>query len=232
MNARFMRSLAATPIPCGSLIFSARFVLSVCMLFSSCLLSACLLSACLFQEGGGSDTETLTGSVSDPAGAPAARTAVKLIPADYDPSRPDASRIRRALTDGAGRFSFGNLEKGKTYNVIAGKPAENAWAYADGALPGGNPHALTLTQAKVFLFGLHAEGYQKADSGIAYFPGTDILTRCDGISFSKVDSVPDGALRFVVESRAGWAHDTTLASASVVDTAKIIATRDGVVLNP
>jgi hypothetical protein len=157
---------------------------------------------------------------------------VKLIPADYDPSHPQDSRIRRVLTDDAGRFRFEKLEKGKAYNVIAGNTVGNAWAYASGVLPGGEPNPLTLAQAKVFLFDLHTEDYMQADSGIAYFPGTDILTRCDGVSFSKVDSVPTGALRFVVESRAGWAHDTTLASASVIDTAKVIATRNGVILYP
>lgn len=210
MKSRFLRGLAAALVPGLSM----------------------LLAACLLQEGGGSDTETLTGSVSLPAGAPAAGTMVKLIPNDYDPSHPQDSRILRSLTDADGRFRFEKLEKGKVYNVIAGNTAGHAWAYAAGALPGGEPNALTLSQAKVFLFDLHAENYQRADSGIAYFPGTDILTRCDGVSFSKVDSVPHGALRFVVESRAGWAHDTTLASASIIDTAKIFATRNGVVLNP
>jgi hypothetical protein len=214
MNARFMRGPAATLIPCGSL------TLALC------------LASCLFQEGGGSDTETLTGSVSTPAGAPAARIRVKLIPADYDPSHPDDALIRRALTDDAGRFRFGKLEKGKAYNVIAGSAAANAWAYASSALPGAEMEALSLTRAKVFLFNLHSENYQQADSGIAYFPGTDILAQCDGVSVATVDSVPAGALRFVVESRAGWAHDTTLASASVIDTANVVATRTDVILYP
>lgn len=227
MNTRFMRGIAATLSPCGSLIFS-NCLFTACLIFSACL----FLSACIFHEGGGSDTETLTGTVSLPAGAPAARTMVKLIPIDYDPSQPDDSRIRRTLTDDAGRFNFGKLEKGGTYNVIAGNTLEKTWALAKGVLPGTKNKALVLAQAKVFLFDLHAENYQRADSGVAYFPGTDILTRCDGLRASRVDSVPAGALRFVVESRLGWAHDTTLASASVIDTAKVLATKNGVVLNP
>jgi hypothetical protein len=227
MNTRFMRGFAATLTPCGSFIYSSRF-------FAACFFTACLfLSACVLQEGGGSDTETLTGSVADPGGAPAARTMVKLIPIDYDPSHPDDSRILRVLTDDAGRFKFGRLEKGKAYNVIAGNTLEKTWAYAKGVRPGTEDKALILARAKVFLFDLHAENYQRADSGIAYFPGTDILTRCDGISFSTVDSVPSGALRFVVESLgSGWVHDTTLVSASVIDTAKVLATENGVILYP
>lgn len=229
MNTRFMRCLAATRITRGSLFFTPNLHFSISLLISACF----LFSACLFQEGGGSDTETLTGSVSNPVGAPAARIRVKAIPEDYDPSHPDDSRIRRVLTDDAGRFHFKNLEKGQAYNVIAGDAFEKTWAYAKEVRSGGKTNPLILSQAKVFLFDLHAENYQRADSGIAYFPGTDILTRCDGVSFSTVDSVPSGALRFVVESLgAGWAHDTTLASASVSDTAKVLASRKGVILYP
>ncbi|MDB5107042.1 MAG: hypothetical protein JWP91_4731 [Fibrobacteres bacterium] len=195
-----------------------------------------LTAACLFfpeeetAQGGGSDTETLTGLVSSPSGLPAAGASVKLIPADYDPSHPDPARIRRAVTDPSGHFRIDKLEKGKAYNVIAGSAAQKAWAIAAGLQPGTDRKDLSLSTAKVFLFSLHSEDYMKSDSGIAYFPGTDILTRCDGLFPSEIDSVPMGALRFVVESRAGWVHDTTLVSVS--DTAKVIATRSTMFLYP
>ena len=192
-----------------------------------------LTAACLFfpedgkvAEGGGSDTETITGLISMPTGLPAVGASVKLIPTDYDPSHPDSTRIRRAFTDESGRFRFEKLEKGKAFNVIAGTAVGKSWAYAPGLLSSRDSRKLTLADAKVFLFELHTENYQSIDSGIAYFPGTDIFTRCDGVTFSTVDSVPMGAGRFVVRSRAGWAHDTTLAS--VPDTAKVIATKNGV----
>jgi hypothetical protein len=196
------------------------------------LITACIFEAEKVAHGGGSDTETLTGLVTTPEGTPSARTWVKLIPADYDPSHPDTTLIHRAMTDDSGRFLFEKIAKGKAYNIIAGSAADKSWAYAPGVEAGAVKGRLTLNLAlaKVFLFELHTENYSSLDSGIAFFPGTDIFTRCDGVSFSKVDSVPTGALRFVVRSRAGWSHDTTLAS--VVDTAKVLATRNGVQLYP
>jgi hypothetical protein len=181
-------------------------------------------------QGGGSDTETLTGLVLSPDATPAAHALVKLLPADYDPSHPDTARIRRAITDDSGHFRFEKLDSGQSYNLIAGKAVEKSWALAAGLKAGKDTTRLSLALAKVFLFSLHAGGYQKADSGIAYFPGTDILARCDGVHASQVDSVPMGALRFVVESRAGWAHDTTLIS--IGDTAKVDATKNGVTVGP
>ena len=206
----------------------------------SALAAALITASCVFftqddrtAHGGGSDTETLTGLVSTPAGAPAAGALVKLIPADYDPSHPDTARLRRMIADSAGKFRFDSLDKAQAYNLIAGgagNAGEKTWAFAGGlrAGPGSKPLALSL--AKVFLFALHSDSYNVLDSGIAYFPGTDILAHCEGVKASEVDSVPMGVLRFVVESRAGWAHDTTLVSAP--DTAKVAADKSGVTVSP
>ena len=212
-------------------------IVQALLLAAALLIAACLFTACLFDGektamGGGSDTETLTGLIASPDGKPSTRMQVKLIPVDYNPSHPDTTLILRALTDNAGRYRFEKLAKGKTYNLIAGNAAGKSWTFAPDLPVGTAIGNLTLASAKVFLFEMHTENYVTADSGIAYFPGTDILTRCNGINYSSVDSVPMGALRFVVESRAGWAHDTTLASAAVKDTAKVIATQSGVMLYP
>jgi hypothetical protein len=189
---------------------------------------ALALAACVsFTDGGGSDTETLTGIVTGSGGVPAARTLVKLIPADYDPSHPDTARIRRVLTGADGKFSFGKLEAGRAYNVIAGRAAEKSWAFAPGLKAGPGGRTLSLTLAKVFYFSLHSEIYMPKDSGIAYFPGTDILAHCNGLTASLVDSVPMGALSFVVESRAGWKHDTTLVN--VNDTVDVEASEAGII---
>lgn len=204
-------------------------------IFALCL-SLSAVSCVLFPDddktarGGGSDTETLTGWVASPTGQPSARTLVKLIPADYDPSRPDTTRIRRAMTDDSGHFRFEKLEKAKAYNVIAGNAGEKSWALASGLTAGPERKTLSLTLAKVFLFSLHSDAYTLQDSGIAYFPGTDIFTRCNGVTTSVVDSVPMGALRFVVESRTGWKHDMTVIS--VKDTTEVVASKDGLILYP
>lgn len=200
------------------------------------VLSLSAVSCVLFPEedktaqGGGSDTETLTGWVASPTGRPSARTLVKLFPADYDPSRPDTTRIRRAMTDDSGHFRFEKLEKAKAYNVIAGNAGEKSWALASGLTAGPERKTLSLSLAKVFKFSLHSNAYTNLDSGVAYFPGTDIFTRCNGVTASVVDSVPSGALRFVVESRTGWKHETTVIS--VKDTTDVVAGKDGLILYP
>ncbi|HKP95860.1 MAG TPA: carboxypeptidase-like regulatory domain-containing protein [Fibrobacteria bacterium] len=180
--------------------------------------------------GGGSDSETLTGAVSAPDGSPAVGALVKLIPAAYDPSHPDTALIRRAVTDDSGAFRFGKLDSAASYNVIVGKATEKSWAFMGGLKPGPERKPLALSLAKVFFFSMHAEGYEKQDSGIAYFPGTDILARCGGITASQVDSVPMGVLHFVVMSRAGWQHDTTLTMAA--DTTKVSAGKSRLILLP
>lgn len=202
------------------------------------LLSICALAlaACLFTpdektaQGGGSDTETLTGLVTGTGGAPAAGVAVKLLPADYDPSHPDTSLIRKAMTDADGKFRFEKLAKGGSWNVIAGDAGAKAWALARNLKAGTGGPSLSLSAGKVFLFSLHSADYQVADSGIAFFPGTDILARCGGPSATTVDSVPAGAFRFIIESRAGWKHDTTLAS--IPDTARVLADKLGITYTP
>lgn len=179
-------------------------------------------------QGGGSDTETLTGMVATLDGLPAAGVPVKLLPSAYDPSRPDTSLIRRALTDGQGFYRFEKVDTARLWNVIAGDTSNRAWALARDLRP-GSPASLILSPAKVLLVTLHVSGYATSDSGIAYFPGTDILARCDGRSVSKVDSVPAAARRLVIESRAGWKYDTTLAPG---DTARVKADRYQILIAP
>jgi hypothetical protein len=198
------------------------------------VLAAMALAACMVspdrRAGGGSDTETLTGRVTGAAGAPAAGVQVKLIPAGYDPSRPDAAGIRRTLTGSDGTFRFEKVDTAAAWNLIAGDAGLKAWAFAGALRAGGAPHALALSAPKVFLVSLHSDVYAAKDSGLAYFPGTDLLTRCNTVSVSRLDSVPAGASRFVIESRAGWKHDTTLVS--VADTAKVVADSEGIRIGP
>ncbi len=189
-------------------------------------------------QGGGSDSETITGLVTLPNGKVAALSEVKLIPSDYDPSHPDEKLITKVISDSMGKFTFNTIDKNKDYNIIVKKlNSENKSQYlwglemkVKGSLNGNKAIALQLSNSKVFLFSMHSDVYARADSGIAYFPGTDILTRCDGIVESPIDSVPSGALRFKVISRAGWQYDTTLTSA--LDTTKVLASRNELKLLP
>jgi hypothetical protein len=182
------------------------------------------------KHNGGSDTETLTGAISTSAGTPAARILVKLLPANYNPSLPDTALIRKTYTDDRGHFKFEKLDSNAYFNVIAGVPTDHFWAYAESLRVSSQKHALALSLAKVVLVSLEYSGYQTRDSGVAYFPGTDILTRCNGFTASRVDSVPTGVRHIVVSSRAGWTHDTTLVS--LLDTTKIKADFKGITVLP
>jgi hypothetical protein len=211
---------------------SCRLLPALALAFAACLSSPETDTAAPDRtvRGGGSDSETLTGMVATAAGAPAARALVKLFPADYDPSRPDGAQVRSMLTSDSGRFRFEKLDTARTYNLIAGNAGEKSWAYAAALKPGPASKLLALSLAKVFLFSVHADAYSPKDSGIAYFPGTDILTHCNGMTASQVDSVPSGLLRFIVESRAGWRKDTTLTAAR--DTTKVSASKNSLRLLP
>lgn len=200
------------------------------------------LSACLstnndevpIVQGGGSDSETLTGMVFTAEGKPSPRTLVKLVPTDYDPSQQNVNTIRFSTTNDSGQFKFEKVDSLKPYNIIAGKSIDKKWAlFKDATVKKGiatKGLKITLADAKVFLFSLHTPIYETKDSGIAYFPGTDILANCDGINPSTVDSVPMGAMRFVVQSRSGWKHDTTLVTTR--DTVSIIGEATGITVLP
>lgn len=199
--------------------------------FAALILSACLSTPdAPTRQGGGSDTETLSGMVADGAGSPAAGVPVKLLPAAYDPSHPDSALIRRTRTDSAGRFRFEKVDTTRSWNVIAGDSERKAWVLAQGLRPGPAAVPLKLSLGKVFLISLHSPEYGAKDSGLAYFPGTDILARCNSTTASTVDSVPAEAVRFVIESRAGWKYDTTLVVPG--DTAKVRADRSQFILLP
>ena len=143
--------------------------------------------------GGGSQTETLTGQVLSDAGVPLPGIRVELLPSGYDPSQPGGADIRTIDTDDSGRFAFDSLDTADFYNVIAGAPALRQWAYAESLQTRPDPRPIALSLASTFLITLHKDGaYSPTDSGIAYFPGTDILARCDGRTTAQVDSIPYG----------------------------------------
>lgn len=167
-----------------------------------------LLGGCLFDQGG-SDTETL--SVSGQLvkrGFPQANGVVKLIPADYNPSQLQPNRIRTTHTDASGKFKFENLEKNVDYNLLAeSRVGERQFAFSGNLRAGRTGEVLILEPARVYHISLHKSRYEDLDSGIAYFPGTDILARCNGIIPTLIDSVPVSLRHMVVSSRAGWKHE-------------------------
>lgn len=203
------------------------------LLAFAALLAAVAMEGCLAD--GGSDTETLTGQLLGPDGSPAAGVRVKLVPAGYDPSRPAPERVRAATTDAEGRYALPSAHGG-SYNLLAADAA-GSYGYSGGVgvyvrgLPGDSvPESLTLAKARVFLITLHGDDYAPADSGRAWFPGTDLLVRCDGVTATRVESLPAGLDSLVLESRAGWRHDYRVTVPG--DSLDIRATRQGVTASP
>lgn len=182
-------------------------------------LAAALLLAifpALFQgcmpEGGGSDTETLTGILRTADGIPAAGARVKLIPEWYDPSRPNPDHIRSTVTDAQGRYRLRvtpGVETG-TFNLLAISADSSQGIFQSGLASNALPSALTMEESRVFFISLHGDSYTQADSGKAWFPGTDLFVRCDGDTATKLNSVPRGISDMVLESRAGWRHEYTV----------------------
>lgn len=178
--------------------------------FAPCLvlILACLSGGCL-KDGGGSDTETLTGLLHTADGKPAAGAQVKLVPSAYNPSLSAPSMIRSAFTDSKGRYRLPRMRKtgGGSYNLIAIADGIEEAAFVDSLWSDSVPAVLTLERSRVFFISLHGETYQTSDSGKAWFPGTDFFVRCEAAAGGKLDKVPKGISELVIESKAGWRQD-------------------------
>lgn len=191
------------------------------------LLATLLFSGCL-SDHGGSDTETLLPVLLTADGRPAAGVQVKLVPEDYDPSRPTPSAIRSALTDAKGRYAFPAGIAG-AYNLLAAGAGDQALFLA-GVAADSLPDTLSLDRARVLFVSLHGDGYTRADSGKAWFPGSDLFVRCDGDTATKLEKVPRGLDGMVIESRAGWRHEYEITNPG--DSLVIKADRFGVQCDP
>lgn len=167
---------------------------------------ALLLAGCV-SDGGGSDTETLTGLLRTADGQPAANAKVKLIPTAYDPSKPEPGLIRTVYTDAKGAYRFDRSPAAGSFNLLAVGASSDAAAFEAGLPADSVPATLTLSKARVVFLSLHNETYATADSGKAWFPGTDVFIRCEGVTATKLETVPRGMDNMVIESRAGWRHD-------------------------
>lgn len=195
------------------------------------LLGALFIVGCF--SGGGSDTETLTGRILKPDGTPSAGTEVKLIPGDYDPAHPDSALIRSTRTDAAGRYSFLTAPVAGSYNLLASDSSDGPAGlavFAPALTADSLPKTLSLAKARVFYITLHRIDYPIADSGKAYFPGTDILIRCQGVAATRLNGVPLGLDRIILESRAGWRHDYQVTVPG--DSLNIKANQDSVTVTP
>jgi hypothetical protein len=168
------------------------------------------LSGCMFQAvQGGSDTETFTGLLLTPEGKPAAGARVRLIPSDYDPTRPDSARIRVAVTDRRGRYTFPRTESAGSYNLLAAGNKAGA-LFREALSPDSLPDTLRLDTARVIRLGMYEDSFYTYEPGQAWFPGTDILVRCEADSAMVMDLVPRNLNNLVLEGSHGWRHDYTI----------------------
>jgi protocatechuate 3,4-dioxygenase beta subunit len=163
--------------------------------------------------GGGTDTETLTGFVVDTRGQPLPNARIKIFSSGYDPSgNKDSHVFTTVRADSNGGFTIPKSIPNGDYRLIAADSNRNLWGTLD-FLWAGDTAAHLKVQAlppRLYRFALESSIYLRSDSGVAYFPGTDILAHCRSGTIESVDSVPATLNRLVIRSRAGWQHDSVL----------------------
>jgi hypothetical protein len=166
-----------------------------------------------FHGGGGTDTETLTGFVVDTRGQPLPHARIKIFSSDYDPAgNKDSNAFTTLRADSNGGFTIAKSTPKGDYRLIVVDSNRNLWGTLDFTWSADTTTYLKVQALppRLYRFALESSVYLKSDSGIAYFPGTDILAHCRSGSIERVDSVPAALNRLVVRSRAGWEHDSVL----------------------
>jgi hypothetical protein len=157
---------------------------------------------------GGSDTETLSGVLLTSGGMPAAGAQVKLVPSTYDPSQPDPSLIRFTYTNPQGRYTFPKSRAAGSYNLLAAGQTEGA-AFIATLSADSVPDTLSLEPTRVIFLSMFGSASYAYDPGMAWFPGTDFLFRCETEAAIAMKGLPRSLNSLVLKSTAGWRHDYT-----------------------
>ncbi len=174
-----------------------------------------LLSGCML--GGGSDTETITPSLSGEvvyaSGSPTAGARVKLFEVDHDPSLAGAPAPKVAITDDSGRFTFRGLDASKQYNVIASEEKFGLMAFAGDVQARELSRRLTMfppVTTEILLFG--DDTFLESEPGVIVFIGTDMLAETDGVTPAIISTVPWGPSELTLEMRSshGWSRQYIL----------------------
>ncbi|MEO7959579.1 MAG: hypothetical protein ABIW76_23110 [Fibrobacteria bacterium] len=156
---------------------------------------------------GGSDTETLTGLLFTPEGKPAVGARVKLIPSTYNPSLPDTTLIRVAVTSPLGLYTFPKTRAEGSYNLLAAGMTGGA-AFLASLSADSVPDTLRLEPPRSIFLRMTGSTYNY-DPTQAWFPGTDLFVRCENDSAIAWKGLPRSLNSMVFESSAGWRHDYT-----------------------
>lgn len=152
------------------------------------------VGGCADRVAGGSEIGnpgSIAGIVADSAGQGKPGVALRLLPADYDPSSAAAGAdTLAASSDAEGRYTFGGLRAG-AYVLTGRDPGSGRRLLAE----------VTVARARVDAGAaiLRSPGRvvveaEDAEVGTPVFvPGTDILGRVDASGLAVLDSVPAGA---------------------------------------
>lgn len=166
--------------------------------------------------GAGSETtNSLTGTIADQNGLPAANTVVYLIPSDYNPSLNDKPSLASDTTGANGKYSFDSIDGG-IYNLIARNKTLSSNLIVNNinfiqhdtaqVLPVSHLSAPCTITADFSLSG-------NKDSGYIYIPGTDIFAPVNGSSSVSLEDIPSGVFQTLIYKNSSGVSVNTLRSA-------------------
>jgi|GEM_PF-2792719 len=153
------------------------------------------------MNGGSSAPQGVRLQIRLPSGQPAGGTGVKLFASKLDPSVSD-SGILISESDTQGRTSFPGL-KSAYYNAIARDTSRGLWAFAESLQVSEKVISLTLSVPLQVEFHLLTAA-SRPDSGILFFPGTDILIHCKTESPCFSGDIPRGIRKAIARAASGW----------------------------
>lgn len=172
-----------------------------------------LLAACIpggidtnMNEGGSSVSPEIPVRVHFASGLPASEAEVRRVTSNFDPSV-SGSGILIRKTDTLGQ-AFLPGKRSVYYNLIAHDSLTGQWAFAESLRVSEKYDTLTLTDPlRVEIHLLTASS--QPDSGLVFFPGTDILIRCRAESPCRSGDVPRGLRKVVARAFSGWQQTLT-----------------------
>ena len=185
---------------------AARALAIICCLM---VMEACLFEGGSDTETGRNDTGTLEGLALDREGNPVSGVAVRLFKSGFDPFREPLSPVT-VMTDDSGKYVFENLDADSSYNLLGKREADTTRAFRANLRPGDGPDTLRLDLPVRLEMTLEYVDYpyNTLDSTTAYFPGTDILFRCD--TLTTVDTLPVGVVNLTVNNAQNEGNNAAL----------------------
>lgn len=181
------------------------------------------VGGCADRVAGGSEIGnpgSIAGIVADSAGQGRAGVALRLLPADYDPSSAAAgSDTLSAVTDAQGRYLFGGLRSG-AYVLTGREPSSGRRLLAELTVAASRVEAGAAILRPPGRVVVEAED---AEVGTQVFvPGTAIQGRVDASGLAVLDSVPAGAAIKVARAD-GFAGTRRLDTVAVPEGGAVLA---------